>query len=140
LSSGFTILATLLAMPAWHALPTPCVKSPQVPAPASEVSCTALPSLHQGVAARRSSLLLVSSYHFSFADPAHGRADVRGVLIRWIRAVLLQLGARFREDLPVLGLHSDQGGEFFSRLLEDFCGAEGIYEHRIGLIMEVATD
>ncbi|CAI7883611.1 unnamed protein product [Closterium sp. NIES-53] len=54
------------------------------------------------------------------------KADVRGVLIRWIRAVRLQLRARFCEDLPVLLLHSDRGGEFCSRLLVDFCGAEGM--------------
>ncbi|CAI7752859.1 unnamed protein product [Closterium sp. NIES-54] len=81
------------------------------------------------------------------------KADVRGVLIRWIRAVRLQLRAWFCEDLLVLRLHSDRGGEFFSHLFEDFCGAEGIVqsytlpaspqqneiaERRIGLVMEVA--
>ncbi|CAI7870186.1 unnamed protein product [Closterium sp. NIES-54] len=55
------------------------------------------------------------------------------------------------DDLPVLRLHSDRGGEFCSHLLEDFCGAEGIVrsyslpaspqqngiaECRIGLVME----
>ncbi|CAI7804330.1 unnamed protein product [Closterium sp. NIES-53] len=60
---------------------------------------------------------------------------------------------RCRQDLPVLRLHSDQGGEFSSHLLEDFCGAERITqtftilaspqqneiaERRIGLFMEVA--
>ncbi|CAI7857728.1 unnamed protein product, partial [Closterium sp. NIES-53] len=80
-------------------------------------------------------------------------AAVRSVLIRWIRDVRRQLSARFRQDLPVLRLHSDRGGEFCSRLFEDFCGAEGIRksftllaspqqtgiaEHRIGLVMEVA--
>ncbi|CAI7810693.1 unnamed protein product, partial [Closterium sp. NIES-53] len=76
-----------LITPAWHALPSPCVWPPQVPAPASEVACTALPSLRRGAAARRSSRL-VSSYHNFSADPTHGR------------------------DLPVLRLHSDRGGEF----------------------------
>ncbi|CAI7873105.1 unnamed protein product, partial [Closterium sp. NIES-53] len=81
------------------------------------------------------------------------KADVRGVLIRWIRAVRLQLYARFQQDLLVPRLHSDRGGEFCSHLLEDFCGAEGIVqsytlpaspqqngitECRIGLVMEVA--
>ncbi|CAI7878975.1 unnamed protein product [Closterium sp. NIES-53] len=37
-----------------------------------------------------------------------------------------------RDDLPDLRLHSDRGGEFCSRLLEDF------RECRIGLVMEVA--
>ncbi|CAI7851625.1 unnamed protein product [Closterium sp. NIES-54] len=54
------------------------------------------------------------------------KADVRSVLIRWIRAVRRQLSARFQQDLPVLRLHSDRGGEFSSRLLEDFYGVVGI--------------
>ncbi|CAI7871773.1 unnamed protein product [Closterium sp. NIES-54] len=56
-------------------------------------------------------------------------------------------------DLPVLRLHSDKGGEFSSDLLRDSCRGEGITqsftlpdspqqngiaEHRIGLVMEVA--
>ncbi|CAI7852306.1 unnamed protein product [Closterium sp. NIES-53] len=60
---------------------------------------------------------------------------------------------RFSRDLPVLGLHSDRGGEFSSDLLVEFCRDEGIRqsftlpaspqqngiaERRIGLIMEVA--
>ncbi|CAI7765473.1 unnamed protein product [Closterium sp. NIES-54] len=57
------------------------------------------------------------------------------------------------QDLPVLRLHSNRGGEFSSNLLQDFCHGEGILqsftlsdspeqsgiaEHRIGLVMEVA--
>ncbi|CAI7820546.1 unnamed protein product, partial [Closterium sp. NIES-53] len=57
------------------------------------------------------------------------------------------------EDLLVLRLHSDRGGEFSSDLLRDFCRGEGITqsftlpdsppqngiaERRIGLVMEVA--
>ncbi|CAI7797717.1 unnamed protein product, partial [Closterium sp. NIES-54] len=64
----------------------------------------------------------------------------------------LQLRERFREDLPVLRLHSDRGGEFSSDLLY-LCRWEGILqlftlpaslqrngfaERRIGLVMEVA--
>ncbi|CAI7922501.1 unnamed protein product [Closterium sp. NIES-53] len=55
-------------------------------------------------------------------------------------------------DLPVLGLHSDRGGEFSSDLLRDFCRGEGILqsfkllaspqkngiaERPIGLVMEL---
>ncbi|CAI7808256.1 unnamed protein product [Closterium sp. NIES-54] len=54
------------------------------------------------------------------------KAEVRSVLIRWIPAVRRQLSARFQQDLLVLRLHFDRGGEFSSGLLEDFCGAEGI--------------
>ncbi|CAI7903122.1 unnamed protein product [Closterium sp. NIES-54] len=67
--------------------------------------------------------------------------------------VRLQLRERFGQDLPVLRLHSDRGGEFSSDLLRDFCRGEGILqsftlpdspqqngiaERRIGLVMEVA--
>ncbi|CAI7730416.1 unnamed protein product [Closterium sp. NIES-53] len=75
------------------------------------------------------------------------------VLIPWIRAVHLQLRERFRQDLPIMRLHPDRGGEFSSDLLWDFCRGEGILqsftlpdspqqngiiERRIGLVMEVA--
>ncbi|CAI7859025.1 unnamed protein product, partial [Closterium sp. NIES-54] len=71
----------------------------------------------------------------------------------WIRAVRPKLCERFREELPVLRLHCDKGGEFSSDLLRDFCHGEGILqlftlpasphqngvaERRIGLVMEVA--
>ncbi|CAI7824627.1 unnamed protein product [Closterium sp. NIES-53] len=57
------------------------------------------------------------------------------------------------QDLPVLRLHSDRGGEFSSDLLRDFCRGEGVLqsftlpdspqqngiaERHIGLVMEVA--
>ncbi|CAI7737737.1 unnamed protein product [Closterium sp. NIES-54] len=68
-------------------------------------------------------------------------------------SVRLQLHERFGQDVPVLRLHSDRGGEFSSDLLRDFCRREGtlqsftlpaspqkngIAERRIGLVMEVA--
>ncbi|CAI7744084.1 unnamed protein product [Closterium sp. NIES-53] len=80
------------------------------------------------------------------------KGEVLDVLIPWIRAVRLQLREQFRQDLPVLRLHSDRGGEFSSNLLRDFCRGEGILqsftlldspqlngiaERRIGLVMEV---
>ncbi|CAI7780065.1 unnamed protein product [Closterium sp. NIES-54] len=86
-----------------------------------------------------------------FGIPSKGK--VPDVLIRSIRAVHLQLRERFREDLRLLRLHSDRGGEFSSDLLRDFCRGEGILhsftlpaspqqngvaECRIGLVMEVA--
>ncbi|CAI7793013.1 unnamed protein product, partial [Closterium sp. NIES-54] len=83
--------------------------------------------------------------------------DVKGqfvdILIPWIRTVHLQLHERFGQDLPILRLHPDRGGEFSSTLLRDFCRGEGILqsfmlldspqqngiaERRIGLVMEVA--
>ncbi|CAI7908598.1 unnamed protein product [Closterium sp. NIES-53] len=80
------------------------------------------------------------------------KGEVPDVLIPWIRAVRLQLRERFREDLLVLCLHSDRGGEFSFNLLREFCRGEGILlsftllaspqqnrvaECRIGLVMEV---
>ncbi|CAI7728549.1 unnamed protein product [Closterium sp. NIES-54] len=67
--------------------------------------------------------------------------------------IRLQQRERFGQDLPILRLHSDRGGEFSSDLLRDFCRGEGITqsftlpdspqhngiaEHRIGLVIEVA--
>ncbi|CAI7929229.1 unnamed protein product [Closterium sp. NIES-54] len=83
------------------------------------------------------------------------KGQVVDVLIPWIRAVRLQLRERFRQDLPVLRLHFDRGGEFSSDLLREFCRGEGILqslthpaspqqngiaECRIGLVMEVARN
>ncbi|CAI7902169.1 unnamed protein product [Closterium sp. NIES-54] len=45
-----------------------------------------------------------------------------------IHAVRLQLRERFGQDLPVLRVHSDRGGEFSSDLLRDFCRGEGILQ------------
>ncbi|CAI7784214.1 unnamed protein product [Closterium sp. NIES-53] len=81
------------------------------------------------------------------------KGEVSAVLIPWIRTVRLQQRERFGQDLPILRLHSDRGGEFSSDLLRDFCRGEGITqsftlpdspqhngiaEHRIGLVIEVA--
>ncbi|CAI7898926.1 unnamed protein product, partial [Closterium sp. NIES-54] len=43
-------------------------------------------------------------------------------------APLQTLHMDFREDLPVLRLHSARGGEFSSDLLRDFCRGEGILQ------------
>ncbi|CAI7906906.1 unnamed protein product [Closterium sp. NIES-54] len=71
----------------------------------------------------------------------------------WGNILRLQLRERFHQDLPVLRLHYDIGGEFSSDLLRDFCRGEGILqsftlpdspqqngisERLIGLVMEVA--
>ncbi|CAI7912891.1 unnamed protein product [Closterium sp. NIES-53] len=128
----------------WHALSSSCHWSSQVPASPAALACPALPSMRRGVAARRSSLLLVSPDDCSPADSPHGRLmTTRGtprssplrskgqlveVLIPWIRIVRLQLREQFGLDLPVLHLHSDRGGEFSSNLLRDFCHGEGILQ------------
>ncbi|CAI7784934.1 unnamed protein product [Closterium sp. NIES-53] len=99
-------------------------------------------------------LLVVDDYtRYTTVFPLCTTGEVPDVLIPWIRVVRLQLYERFREDNPVLRLHSDRGGEFSSDLLRDFCRGEGILhsftllaspqkngvaERRIGLVMEVA--
>ncbi|CAI7834563.1 unnamed protein product [Closterium sp. NIES-53] len=55
----------------------------------------------------------------------------------WIHTVRLQLREQFGQDLPVLCLHSDRGGEFSSDLLRDSPQKNGIAKRRIGLVMEV---
>ncbi|CAI7885469.1 unnamed protein product [Closterium sp. NIES-54] len=98
-------------------------------------------------------LLVVDDYtRYTTVFPLHNKGEVLDVLIPSIRAFRLQLRERFREDLPVLCLHSDRGGEFSSDLLRDFCRGEGILqsftlpaspqkiwvaERRIGLVMEL---
>ncbi|CAI7787237.1 unnamed protein product, partial [Closterium sp. NIES-53] len=99
-------------------------------------------------------LLVVDDYtRYTTVFPLRSKGEVPDVLIPWIRAVRLQLREQFRQDLLVLRLHSDRGGEFSSNLLWDFFRGEGILEsftlpaspqqngvaeRRIGLVMEVA--
>ncbi|CAI7841610.1 unnamed protein product, partial [Closterium sp. NIES-53] len=99
-------------------------------------------------------LLVVDDYtRYTTVFPLRSKGEVFDVLIPWIRTVRLQLRERFGQDLLVLRLHSDKGGEFSSDLLQDFCHGEGILQlftlpkspqqngiakHRIGLVMEVA--
>ncbi|CAI7803207.1 unnamed protein product [Closterium sp. NIES-53] len=99
-------------------------------------------------------LLVVDDYmRYTTVFPLHSKGEVHDVLITWIHAVCLQLREWFRQDLPLLPLHSDRGGEFSSDFLRDFCRWEGILqsfmlpaspqqngiaECRIGLVMEVA--
>ncbi|CAI7885201.1 unnamed protein product [Closterium sp. NIES-53] len=104
----------------------------------------------QRAAPQSSSFPLTTALH---ADSPHGRGEVPDVSIPWICTVRLQLRERFGTDLPVQCLHSGRGGEFSSDLLREFCRGEGllksftlpaspqkngIAEHRIGLVMEVA--
>ncbi|CAI7812842.1 unnamed protein product [Closterium sp. NIES-54] len=144
---------SLPSLPRSPALPClPCVEGRQRAAPHSyEFSPTSAPlqTLHMdvwgpafvgGTDQERYFLLVVDDYiRYTSAFPLHRKADVSGVLIPWIRATRHQLRER--------------GGEFSSDLLAEFCRDEGIVqsftlpaspqqngiaEHRIGLIMEVA--
>ncbi|CAI7857483.1 unnamed protein product [Closterium sp. NIES-53] len=99
-------------------------------------------------------LLVVDDYsRYTTVFPLRSKGDVTEVLIDWIRAARLQLRESFGSDFPVLRLHSDRGGEFSSARLGAFCRAQGIrqtftlpaspkkngiVEHRIGMVMDVA--
>ncbi|CAI7908675.1 unnamed protein product [Closterium sp. NIES-54] len=112
------------------------------------------PACVSGQGRERYSLLVVDDFtRYTTVFPLRCKGEVVDVLIPWICTVCLQLRERFREDLPVLRLHSGRGGEFSPNLLRDFCRGEGILQlvmlpaspqqnrvagRRIGLVMEVA--
>ncbi|CAI7922444.1 unnamed protein product, partial [Closterium sp. NIES-53] len=144
----------------------PCVEGRQRAAPHSSSfpsTTTPLQTLHMdvwgparvsGQGRERYFLLVVDDYtRYTTVFPLRSKGEVSDVLIPWIRTVRLHLRERFGQDLPVLRLHSDRGGEFSSDLLQAFCRGQGILqsfmlpdspqqngilEHRIGLVMEVA--
>ncbi|CAI7793494.1 unnamed protein product [Closterium sp. NIES-54] len=144
----------------------PCVEGWQCTAPqSSSISPTTAPlqTLHMdvwgpacvsGQSRERYFLLVVDDYtRYTTVFPLRSKGEVVDVLIPWISTVRLQLRERFSQDLLILCLHSDRGGEFSSNLLRDFCRGEGILlsftlpdspqqngtaERRIGLVMEVA--
>ncbi|CAI7785487.1 unnamed protein product [Closterium sp. NIES-53] len=111
------------------------------------------PARVSGQSRERYFLLVVDDYRrYTTVFPLRSKGEVVDVLIPWIRTVCLQLRERFGQDLPVLRLHSDRGGEFSSNLLQDYCRGEGIpqtftlpespqqngiVERRIGLVMEL---
>ncbi|CAI7858166.1 unnamed protein product, partial [Closterium sp. NIES-53] len=121
--------------------------------PSGSLSGLHLPSFFTNLGRERYFLLVVDDYtRYTTVFHLRCKGEVLDVLIPWIRAARLQLRERFRQDLPVLRLHSDSGGEFSSDLLQDFCRGErillsftllaspqknGIAECRIGLVMEV---
>ncbi|CAI7873474.1 unnamed protein product [Closterium sp. NIES-53] len=144
----------------------PCVEGWQRAAPhSSEFPPTEAPlqTLHmdvwgparvRGQGHERYFLLVVDDFsRYTSLFPLRRKDEVTEVLIDWISVARLQLRERFGSDFPVLRLHSDRGGEFSSDLLQDFCRAEGICqtftlpaspqkngiaEHRIGMVMDVA--
>ncbi|CAI7876124.1 unnamed protein product [Closterium sp. NIES-54] len=144
----------------------PCVEGRQCAAPhSSSFPPTSAPlhTLHMDVwgpahvsghGHERYFLLVVDDHtRYTTVFPLCSKGQVVDVLISWIRVVRLQLREGFHQDLLVLHVHSDRGGEFSSNLLQDFCRGEcilksftrpnspqknGIAEHRIGLVMEVA--
>ncbi|CAI7844416.1 unnamed protein product [Closterium sp. NIES-54] len=119
----------------------PCVEGRQhaVPHSSSFPPTTApLQTLHMdvwgparvsGQSRERYFLLVVDDYtRYTTVFPLRSKDQVVAVFIPWIRTVCLQLRERFSQDLRVLRLHSDRGGEFSSNLLRDFCRGEGILQ------------
>ncbi|CAI7916018.1 unnamed protein product [Closterium sp. NIES-54] len=144
----------------------PCVEGRQRAAPqSSSIPPTEAPlqTLHMdvwgparvcGQGHERYFLLVVDDYsRYTTVFPLRSKGEVPEVLIDWIRGARRQLSESFGSDLPVLRLHSDQGGEFSSDLLRASCHSEGIRqtftlpaspqqngisERRIGMVMDVA--
>ncbi|CAI7801264.1 unnamed protein product [Closterium sp. NIES-54] len=112
------------------------------------------PARVSGQGRERYFLLVGDDYTwYTTVFPLRSKGEVSAVLIPWICTVRLQLRERFGQDLPVLCLHSDRGGEFSSDLLREICRGEcirqsftlpesppqnRIAERHIGLVMEVA--
>ncbi|CAI7761559.1 unnamed protein product [Closterium sp. NIES-53] len=71
-------------------------------------------------------LIVDDCTRYTTVFPLRSKGEVSAVLIPWIRTVRLQLRERFGQDLPVLRLHFERGGEFSSDLLRDFCRGDGI--------------
>ncbi|CAI7916779.1 unnamed protein product [Closterium sp. NIES-54] len=68
------------------------------------------PARVSGQGRERYFLLVVDDYtRYTTVFPLRSKGFVPDVLITWIRVVRLQLRERFREDVPVLHLHSDRG-------------------------------
>ncbi|CAI7831590.1 unnamed protein product [Closterium sp. NIES-53] len=158
---------SLQSLPPSPALPClPCVEGRQRAAPhSSSFPPTTAPvqTLHMdmwgparvsGQSRKRYFRLVVDDYtRYTMVFPLRSKGQVVDVFIPWIRTVCLQLRKRFGQDHPIQRLHSDRGGEFSSNLLREFCHGEGILqsftlpdspqkngiaEHCIGLVMEVA--
>ncbi|CAI7890597.1 unnamed protein product [Closterium sp. NIES-54] len=144
----------------------PCVEGRQRAAPHSSAfppTEAPLQTLHmdvwgparvRGQGHERYFLLVVDDYtRYTTVFPLCSKGEVTEVLIDWIRAARLRLRESFGSDFPVLRLHSDRGGEFFSARLGAFCRAQGIRqtftlpaspqqngiaERRIGMVMDFA--
>ncbi|CAI5992307.1 unnamed protein product [Closterium sp. NIES-65] len=144
----------------------PCVEGRQRAAPHSSSfppTTAPLQTLHmdvwgparvRGQGQERYFLIVVDDYsRYTTVFPLRTKGEVPDVLIPWIRRAHLQPSERLHSDFPFLRLHSDRGGEFSSDLLAAYCAEHsieqsftlpaspqqnGVAEHRIGLVMEVA--
>ncbi|CAI7885356.1 unnamed protein product [Closterium sp. NIES-53] len=143
--TGRHLATSLPPLPPSPASPClPCVEGRQRAAPhSSSFPPTSAPpqTLHMdvwgparvsGQNRERYFLLVVDDYmQYTTVFPLRNKGQVVDVLIPWIRTVRLQLRERFGTDLPVLRVDS-------SFTLPESPQQNGIAEHRIGLVMEVA--
>ncbi|CAI5957780.1 unnamed protein product [Closterium sp. NIES-64] len=106
------------------------------------------PAPTQGSGRERYFLVVVDDFsRYTMVFPLAKKSEVTATLIRWLLATEGTRGRR------VSCLHSDRGGEFRSGILGGFCGEQGITqswtlpespqqngvaEHRIGLVMDIA--
>ncbi|CAI7733696.1 unnamed protein product [Closterium sp. NIES-54] len=97
------------------------------------------PARVSGQSRERYFLLVVDDYTcYITVFLLRSKGEVPDVLITWICAVRLQLRERFRQDLPVLCLHSNRGGDFCSDFLRDFCRGEVMKVARTSMIHAAA--
>ncbi|CAI7892516.1 unnamed protein product [Closterium sp. NIES-54] len=94
----------------------PCVEGRQSAAPHTSFPLTTAP---------------LQTLHMDVWGPA--RVSGQGykryfLMVLTTTRVRLQICKRFHQDLRVLRLHSDRGGEFSADLLRDFCHGEGILQ------------
>ncbi|CAI7748809.1 unnamed protein product [Closterium sp. NIES-53] len=106
----------LPATPSWQALLTPCAAphSPSFPPTTAPLQTLHMnvwgPARYSGQGHECNFLLVVDDYtRYTTVFPLGNKGRVVDVLIPWIRAVRLQLRKWFRQDLPVLRMHSNRG-------------------------------
>ncbi|CAI7796682.1 unnamed protein product [Closterium sp. NIES-53] len=126
--------------PSWHALSSSCLWSPQVSASPAALPCPALPPFvegWQGAAPHSSSFppttAPLQTLHMDVWGPARVSGQSRDcyfllVVHDYMRYTTVFPLRNKGQDLPVLRLHFDRGGEFSSNLLRDFCHGEGILQ------------
>ncbi|CAI7736519.1 unnamed protein product [Closterium sp. NIES-54] len=109
----------------------PCVEGRQRATPHSSFPSTSPPlqTLHMDVwgPARVTGQGREHYTRYTTVFPLRSKGEVVDVLIPWIRTVRLQFRERFDQDLPVLRLHSDKGGEIIERHIGEVARTSMIY-------------
>ncbi|CAI7872371.1 unnamed protein product [Closterium sp. NIES-53] len=156
--SGFLVSSLPKSLPPLPPSPAPLLTPPHfprrlLPYRLSAWTCGAQPASMDRFASATSCLLLTTTRVTQRSSPCTDREWYFLLVVDDYTRYTTVLPLRNKgEDLPVLRLHSNRGGEFSSDLLRDFCCGEGILqsfmlpaspqqngvaERRIGLVMEV---